>query len=255
MSKILELLPKGNQFFTLVLDDETLIIHQETVITYHLFTLNTIDAATLKKLKKSDAINQAKTYALKKLSHKFYTPKRLKEALSMVNYTQEVIDKTIEDLTSLGYINEEKSFNLVVQDFLDFELKGKKALIDKLYKEGFKKFYIDQVNTLLPTALEREKVIQFIDASHKTINGTSYAKKKLSLKQKLYQRGFETSVIESGLTYFEQTYLDFDEDSVLQSIIEKNTRYNLQDFKDKQRFMQKLLRDGFNYEAIKKYLK
>jgi SOS response regulatory protein OraA/RecX len=255
MPKIKELLPKGKQFYRLVLEDEVLVIHQETVIAYNLFTKDALDQETLKKLKKSDAIAQAKSYALKKLSTKNYTPKRLKDALSMVNYSQDVIHHAITDLTKLGYINEEKSFELLLSDFLDYELKGKNALIDKLKKEGFKKVYIEKLDDLFPSDLELSKAKTLIDQSHQSIGGASYLKKKQSLKAKLYQKGFSHEITEEAILYFEKHYLDFDEESALKTLIESNKRYNLSDYKDKNRFIQKLLRDGFHYEAIKKYLK
>ncbi|MFP4286389.1 MAG: hypothetical protein ACLFRI_01710 [Candidatus Izemoplasmataceae bacterium] len=255
MTKIIALKPKGKQFYTLTLEDETLVIHQETVIDFELFTKKELDKKMITQIKKSDEIAQAKSYALKKLSYKFYTPKRLKDALSMVNYTQEVIHKAIEDLKALGYINEEKTFKLVIDDFIEFELKGKHALIDKLYKEGFNDAYIRKVDALFSSELETSKGKAYVDQIQNQLPGQSHLKKKLSLKQKLYQRGFTASVIESCIEYYEKMYLDFDEDEALMTLIENNKRYNLDDFKDKNRFMQKLLRDGFKYDAIKKYLK
>ena len=258
MIKILNKQPGAKGFYTLTLseDPKELELHQDTLIKFNGFHSKEISKETLEAMMAYDQIARAMQTAINKLSYRSYTPKRLYDELRRFQYAPSVINEVIERLKELKYINEEQRLTLMIEDFLHYELKGKKALNEQLKKEGFNPEAMGRAESLFTDEIELEKALTLLKQLYKTLKKTSVQKNQQRLTQKLYQRGFTEETIQTAISQFESTLKQHDETNALQeTIIRYQKHYDLTNAKEKQKCIQKLLREGFSYNAIKDAIK
>ncbi|MFH5881131.1 hypothetical protein [Liberiplasma polymorphum] len=258
MIKIINKTPKAKGFYELALSNqkEPVELHQDTLIKFNLFTANEFTESIYQEMLAYDQVARAMNIAISKLSYRNYTPKRMRDQLKMLNYNQDTIDEAIKQLKALNYINEEQTLSLMVEDFIMFDLKGKQALSIKLKQEGFPNELIDQTMALYTDELEIEKCQLLTEQLYKNLKKTSNNQNKLKLTQKLYQKGFTEETINFVITTFFNNLEDYDELAALEEAIDRSIkRYDVTKPKEVQKLIQKLMRDGFNYSDIKKYIK
>ena len=257
MIDVVEVKPKGKTLFELKIKakDElkTIVVHQETVIKYQLFQVRSIEKSTLKKMMQDDVFHQAYAVALTKLARRSYTPKKLQEALIKSGVSKTEFPKIIAQLKQDHYLDEEKTLDMVVEDFLAFTLKGPKQLRAQLEREGFALSLIEKAMLRYDEALEVEKCQALIDQSLKKMPKYPLQKIKEKLFNTCYQKGFNRSLFASEIEKkLAKLASSVDEETLFEVALEKiGKQYDLNDKKDKQKVIQKLMRQGFRYDVIK----
>ncbi len=256
MIKVVNLKPKSKTQFEVEVEDKetkTLTVHQETVIQYKLLQLPEFSEKAWRKLLEDDRFNQAYALALSKLSYKSYTPKKLSETLSSAKVPSSVQVRVIEALKKAKYIDEKKQLEMFVDDFLAFQDKGPKALEEKLYNDGFSKALVLEALASYTETIETKKCLSFLEKTLKIMKPMPKQALKQKLFQKAYQRGFSQQVIESTTTAVLKSNAAIDEtELLLQSLDRYIKKYDVKDHKEKQKLIAALLRQGYQYETIKK---
>ncbi len=259
--KVLDLKAKTRDVYALTLEDHdqtiTVELHQDTVVKHRLFTVKTIDAKQLKMIKDDDAFHRAYVTAIKKLAQRNLTPRKLKQALRRANVDEKHFEAIIDKLTENRYLDEQKQLAMFVEDFLTFELRGKDALKHALHHEGFDQTAIEKALCKMDDAKERAICETFLEKKAATLKASDAL---INRKRKLYaaclQKGFTRETIDKTLEAFMAHYANqHDEEKALDEAIERNKRrYNLKDRKEHRRLLEKLMREGFAYDAIKRKL-
>ena len=151
------------------------------------------------------------------------------------------------------YISEEK-INLIVENVLKKRakeralyligdaVKTKKQISDKLLKDYYPQSVIEYVMSFL----EEYSFIDDYDYASRYVMTYSEKKSVLQIKNDLYKKGIEKSVIESVLSEN-----DIDEDVSIEKLLGKSlVKYDLNDMKSKRKIYNMLLRKGYSYECI-----
>ncbi len=259
MIKIKSLKPKTKTTFQLTVDkpgESDHIVHQETVIAYQLFTRQSLDEKTYKALLKDDQFYHAYALALTKLARRNYTRKRLKEALKKDGVPQGIIHQVLDRLEKDNYVDEAKTLAMMLEDFFTFELKGRYHLRKKLEEEGFDEESIAQSLEAFSSKCETEKCQALIEKTTKSQKPQPQEKLKIKLQTKCYQSGFSQSLFQPLIeAYVKEIEATIDEGALLDLAIQKvKKQYDVLDHRERQKLIQKLMRQGFRYEMIQKKL-
>lgn len=246
--------PDKGKLYTLTINNKTYTIHQETIIHYNLFNKTDFDTKHLPALLRDDTFFQGYDIALKKLSHKAYTPKALKTMLTSQGIPQSVHQNIITTLESHNYYNERTLIDMRKDAIINHLQKGPIILKQQLLNEGFKAVLVDDVIAQY-TEDEQQKIARTI--MEKKLGGFkaipfNKAKEKLTLFciQRGFHQGFCLKQADAVLSSY-----TVDEDALLSDIRHTiNKRYTIANPKDKEKAMRYLRRQGFTYTQIKKVL-
>ena len=256
MIKVLEIKPKTKTTYEIYIEDkdqkDCLIVHQETVIKYRLMQHSSFDQTTWKSLQTDDRFHHAYAFALSKLSYKMYTPKKIAEAMQKAAISKGIQKRVIEALKAAKYIDEAKALKMLVEDFIEFEDKGPQLLKQKLQKEGYQASLIEQALKAYTDTIEASKCKKYLEKTVPSMQNIPRAAQQQKLFQKAYQRGFSRPVIEATIDEVMRQQKFVDEFILIDRVIEKYLRrYNVSDYKEKQKCIAALLRQGYTYETIK----
>ena len=259
MIKITKLEASG-KLYTLSIESEdgveTLKVHQDILVRHLLFSKKTLTENQLKTVKKENASAILVDKALTYLSHKDYSKAGLRNKLAP-HGEKETVEDTIRSLEHIGYLNEDKALRHLIDAMWEYSLKGPKAIKDKALKEKFSESAIDALLSVYGEELLEKRLKRFIEKIRPRYD--KYPKRKI--KEKLlrlcitngYDMDSTRSMIEQALTNVNH---EEKENALLEKRIQKiKDAFDLNDFKSKGKLIQKLLREGFNYEAVKAKLK
>ena len=255
MIKITSIKPKKkNQFFAEFENGDTMMLHQNTVFKYGLLQKKPLDQATFDAIKNDDAFNQLMQKALNQLAKQDMSISALKKSLSPAKPM--ILNQVIDHLKTQGYLDEEKALQRYVDEMIEFGDKGPKHLEEKLKKEGYLYDAIKRHLKRYSETIEKQKINMILDKQLKNLDQLTTQKKREKMLRFLYARGFHQNLF---IPILEAKLSDaYDEDAEA-TLLEKRyhtlkNRYDLNDFKDKQKLMKKLLNEGFKYDLIKTYL-
>jgi len=223
---------------------EPTLMHKETVLKYHHFKDQDIDASLIKKIKEDNAYYFLLDQALKKLSLKPYTKKALKDKLEGSKILK---DQVIFECENLGYLNDERFLEIIIEDFKHstmslgaFKTKMKqKGFSQELLETKLKSVDIDEKGRCLE---EAKKVL-------KSFKPLPWLKVKEKLTQTLIRKGYHYSDINSVTDQIETTY-EVDEKALLEKELTKE-----KNLKDSHKLFQKYLRKGYLSDTIQAVLK
>lgn len=195
---------------------------------------------------------EASESAFKALSHKPYTHKAMRDKLS-IKYPVHTVEQVLVMLKQHRYLDDESLLQSRLDDALNFELKGPKHYQQAWQRHGFKA-------DMIATALESVSEDRWLERCEALLLQTVKTSKPLTqnaLKQRMYQTalrsGYSGAIIDSALR--QVTLEQVDETSLIQEELKRiKGRYDVTVPKEKQALIQRLLRQGFAYETIKKHL-
>jgi|GEM_PF-951116 len=260
MIDIIELSKKTQKLYTMQYQkkDEKfdMVLHIDTLIKYDLFNRKRLDEKTFKSMREDDHYTQTFMHAINLLAKKPYAKQGLIKALKKPGVNPKTIHKVISDLETLNYINEEKTVDYMVDEMMEFDLIGPNHIKKKLEKEGYEITLINQALIRYNETIELRQCIKLLEKAIKQSKKEPVDKMLFKLKTKAYQKGFDLHIIDQALEHIKEDLVNnTDEETLLiQTIDRLKNRYDVKNPKEKQRLMQKLMRDGFNYSMIKKIL-
>lgn len=244
----------GKYFFKLMLgDDTTMKLHQDTVFKYGLLNAKTLDKPTFTAMKKDDEINTLTQKALDELAKKQLARRGLYRALKPYGEPAS-INTVLDQLEQNGYLDDEKALNRTVDDAIEFGSDGPVKLKHQLIKDGFETAAVLEALSRFDETLQQEKIRVLISRALRLGANITRQKLKERLMRNLYNKGYEPDVFMPVIEQ-ELQATDLDETALLEKrLTALKGKYDLKDHKDKQKLIQKLMREGFTYESIKSKL-
>ncbi|MDF2520067.1 MAG: recX [Clostridia bacterium] len=182
---------KNKDFFNIFVDGEYYCsLDDESIYNMKLKIGTEVDAELLTKTAAHSAYKKALNYSLTLLGRYSKTEKELARKLKEKEYDSETIDKVINKLKELGYINDE----MYVEAFIRSKKSGgstvnKKVLYNKLMQKGIAREIVEK-------CLNSEEIDEYDIAMKaaqkklKNLKGTE-REKKSKLYAYLYGKGFE----------------------------------------------------------------
>ena len=175
-------------------------VSAETLLRFGFRTGDEIGEDKLQALQATEALQGAKTVALRFLTHRQRTEREIRDKLREKEFGEEEIEKTIGTLRDLGYVNDEAFARSYIRNQLTLRPKGKLVLKQKLLLLGVKKETIDAAlhEVFQETSQEdsaREAAQKFLKKSDKTHDDPRKAKQKLAAF--LSRRGFSWDIVSS----------------------------------------------------------
>lgn len=243
MNKILQLRKKG-RIMEVQTTEQTLKLQEETVIHFRLFKGSEITPALLKDITAFDGYAVGLEKAYHYLSFKPRSVAQMKEYLAKKEIT--AIDRIINELKTKGYLDDEKTAQLVAEQVLA-QAKGPKVIRQKLIEAKIHPTIIDRV--LADVSVDESDVHRRLRSYLKP---TTKSKRAFhaSLMQKMMSAGFRYDDIQQALQKH-QTEIDdlVDEERGIQNFIRKNASLS------KVQLIKKLQTQGYPYSLIEQAIR
>ncbi len=254
-------LKASGKLYELIIEDgkgskETLKVHQDILVRHHLFTKKTLTENTLKTLRKENASALLSEKALNHLAKKDFSKEGLRRKLAS-HGEKEAVEDTLFFLEEVGYLNEDKALKRLVEDMWEFSLKGPGAIKDKALREHFSESDVDMHLAKYTDIAIENRLERFVEKTFERYSNNPKRKIKEKLLRQSINNGYDLDVARSLIERFLSRIENEDtEEALLVKRIDKlKDTYDLSDFKSKGKLIQKLMREGFEYEAIKARLK
>lgn len=243
--------------YNIFLDDQYAFpVSEDVLIQFGLMKDLEVDQELKQRLLQADANSQAFQLALNYLSYQLRTVKEMRTYLRDHEVDQAVSDGIISQLSEQKYLDDAEYAKAYVRTNMTLHEKGRVVLGRELKQKGVGPTEIEDALALYDT----ETVVE---------NGTKLAKKvwqrQAKLAQRIRQQKVRQTLQQKGFTGDEITLIfeqmDFsvdqeDEHDILNTNAEKLVRrYRpLTDAKQRQKFKQALVRKGFNFDDINRWL-
>lgn len=261
MIKIDEIIKtKGDRYLLKILNNgviETHFLSENTIIKYGFLTPRELSEKEYQLVVKDKTSNLLYEKALKYIDYQMRTISEVKKYLKKEIIDDSVIDKIIKKLKENGYLNDDLYVKTYLTEKLEFDLVGPMYIKQKLILKGIHYDIIDSNLINYNDDIQFDKILELIKKETKYPIKKAYKKAYLSLKQKLVNKGFSISIIESSLMSNHDIIDDaIAEDDLLKREVELlKKKYDLSDYTEKDKAIKSLLSKGFNYDKIKLYLK
>jgi regulatory protein len=120
-------------------------IPEEEYLRLNLYEKTSISEEEIEEIKKSIALRNVKSSGIKLITYKLLSEKELFLKLVAKGYDEDVVSMAIEELKSMGYINDMIYAQKFVHERIKLKPKSKKALRFELENKGIPKDIIDCV--------------------------------------------------------------------------------------------------------------
>lgn len=182
-------------------DGEFLVgVSAETLIRFGIRTGDEIGEEKLKVLQATEELQGAKSVALRFLARRQRTEKEVRDKLRDREFADEEIQKTVENLRELGFLNDEEFARSYIRHQLTLRPKGKLVLKQKLLLLGIQRELADAaVNEAFQETDQTDVALQaaqkFIKKSAKRKDDPRKERQKLAAF--LTRRGFSWDIVSS----------------------------------------------------------
>jgi regulatory protein len=191
-------------------------LHRDVVVRFGLRKGDEISPEVLDKLRASEEFSHARLKALRLLKSRLRSAKELRSKLREKEFSPSVIEEVIENLNTLGLINDDKFARAYVHDALLKKASGRRLLQQQLTARGISR---DLINTVLSDLLpENEEESLLLSAAKSYINRLRKSRKKNDEEkirnrtvQHLIRRGFSFNQIiktVKPLIHYEESWED-----------------------------------------------
>ncbi|MBT6717558.1 MAG: regulatory protein RecX [Nitrospina sp.] len=147
-----------------------------------------------------ESLKRAKSHALRYLSYRDRSKWEITEHLKKKEHPHPVIQQTLDYLTELNYLNDQRFALQWGQYKINKKKLGKNRLYVELLNKGIDKEILENtINTLYEDNPEIELAAQCARKKWNTLKGVEEEKKKRRLVQYLQRRGFSADIIYNSL--------------------------------------------------------
>jgi len=148
-----------------------------------------------------EILKKAKFHALKYLSYRDRSKWEMAQYLEKKKYTHTVIQKTLEYLEILNYVDD-KRFALQWGQFkINKKKLGRNRLYQELFNKGIPQEIIENIlSVLYENTSEKQLAIECSRKKWATLEGVESEKKKRRLYEYLKRKGFSADIIYQSLT-------------------------------------------------------
>lgn len=158
----IEIQKKNKDRYSIYIDGEySFGIYENVLIKYGLKKGMKIEEDFLEDVLKKEEQECANNYGLRLLNFKMRTEQEIRRKMKEKEYTEDVVDTTIEYLYYLNYLNDEEYANKFIKDKSNLKNMGKERIKRELYAKGIDKEIInDQIEDLVDDDDEYEKATE-----------------------------------------------------------------------------------------------
>ena len=157
----------------------------------------------LKQILLQKSENEAKDVALRFLSFRRRTEKEIKLKLQKKGYDEKTIKRTIEKLKEYDLINDLEFATAWVKERLAYKPRGKRLLVQELWKKGIRKEIIDRVTGELCRD-ENKSVLELLERITKKYKNFDPQVARRRMYGYLLRRGFSYGTAKSAM---EQSFI------------------------------------------------
>ena len=243
--EIIKISKKSNDLYKIEFSDKTsLDFYDSVIIKYNLLKNKNIDSELLKEMINYN--NELIVYykALNLIKIKLRTKKEIKDKLKKLNYSVDIINKTIKKLEMQGYLNDEFYIKSYIHDQINLSLKGPEKIVYELNKLGFNNIELNICNDIW-----LDKIKKIIT---KKINSNHNLSKKFlikKIKNDLVALGYPNDLINQEIDNIKYQ----DSKQIIQKEINKFMKKNQNKYSNeelKYKLKNYLYSKGFDYNNI-----
>ena len=249
--KILKYEKKKSNIYKVYLENDYVSLYDDVILKYNLLLKKSITPKELEQIVSDNNYYEAYYKSLKYINKKLRSKKEIIKYLKK-DYEDKVVNYTLDRLENEKYLNEEIYANSYIHDAVFLTNKGYYKIQKELIELGIDENIITNKLDEIDDDTWSNKIDIIINKKIKT-NKDSFNKFKNKLNHELYNLGYSSDMINSKL---ENIKID-DEDDILCKTYNKIYNKLSKKYTDKELELQifnKLLKLGFNYDDIKKYL-
>lgn len=238
---------------TVSLDDgSTFTLHLEAYLKAALREGLTLDAAALETLKHTSSFFEALDQSYRWLSFKAYTVRALSDRLKET-WEPFIVTQVITQLTHEQYLDDERYLNDRLDEALQFDYKGPKHYQNAWFKLGFTKPNIDAALASVSESIWHERCLNVMQKALDQAKALPRQALKDKASLKAQRLGYSFAHIEAVVSQL--VFPNVDTHRLIQETLQKlKVNVGTLTATDKHKLIQKLLRQGFSYDAIKDVL-
>lgn len=247
MKKISNIKKKNNKYIVTLDDNSHLEFYSDTLIKYNLLKPRELSDKEFSEILEYNSFYEAFNKALNLIGSKQRTKKEL--ATKLKDYPQNIVDKVIKKLESLGYLDEKMYIDSFINDQINLGIKGPIYIKRSLEKLELNSSYIDEALNNVEDYIWQEKIEKLINKKIKANNNLSKNNLFLKIKSYLISLGFEASMVKDmlNLTHFEEN------NSILEKEYQKELKKLSRKFEGNElasKVKYNLYKKGFNLSDI-----
>lgn len=195
--KIVSINKKGRNYRIKFENNSTLIIDQDLLSKYNLYEDLELSQEHLTAITEDSEYRKVYSSALRILSRRSHSVRELITKLKQKKYKENAIDRVIDRLVDLEYLNDEK----FAKEYFDYAIERKKIgsikIMCELKKRGVSSEFIKMLITDDNGEAFKKNATLLAEKKMNTLNIDKLGKEKI--RQKLYsylqQKGYETDII------------------------------------------------------------
>ncbi len=225
----------NNKYKIIFKDHPEITLYDDVILKFNLLNHKSLTENEFIKIKNFN--NELESYykSLKYLTFKMRTKKEIITYLKKDNYSENIINKTINRLEKEGYIDEKKYIEYYIKDQVNLTLNGPLKIKNNLVNQDLDIYLIEDKLSQISNDIWQEKIVKIINKRLK-VNKNSEQIFKRKIKDYLFKEGYSNEMTSS----------------LIQDIkIEDSNNFN----KEANLIYQKLQRKYENKEELIYYLK
>lgn len=246
-----------NGMYEVELDDEKVILYDETILKFNLLTKKTLEKTELEKIKTFNEEIKCYKKSLKYLSLRLRSKNELEKYLKRFKFENKDIKKTIKRLTEEGYLNDKNFAIAYLNTQLALTNKGPLKIKEELLSHEISEDIIFEVLAKYDKNLEKEKIISIIDKSIKTNKSFPVYKLKEKIFLNLLNKGFSKDLVETIINSYDFLVDEEKEYKLLKKKAEKILKRLSKKYKSYEllkRLKTSLYNSGFQVELINRFI-
>jgi len=260
MNKVTELKKLKNNTYLLTITvknkTKTHVVSEETIIAFNLLSSSELSDSEYKKMvgQNDDFLLYEK--AVHFIDYQMRSISEVKKHLKKSTKDDKQIQTIIKKLKDQHYLDDALFVKEFVTQKIEFDFVGPKYIKQKLIEKGIHYDLIASNLLAFTDDIQFDKINTLILKETKFPIKKPYHKAYVSLKTKLVGKGFSLRIIESAMISNKELIQESCmEEELLELELSKIIgNYNLDDYKEKDKLLKKMLQKGFDYELIKNHL-
>lgn len=254
MEKMIEILKveKDKKKFIVKTSEGEYKFTEDIIVNYLVLKGKTFTEKEFKKIIKENGTDELFNKALNYISYQQRSEYEIYSYLKEKGAESTEITKIIKKIKDFGYINDEALANYLLE-YATLQKKGPKFLEKKLQEKRIAQDTINKTLLKYDEVLERE-VVEILASKLVTKNTDKPVKvQKAHIYEKMMRDGFSSDVISYVINNLE--FCDNSLDHLEKEIEKLQYKYrDLDEYKRKEKIIASLLRKGYDYSIVTKYL-
>lgn len=245
--KILRVELKGKKYLVYSsVDDDPVKVTEDTIVNHKLFKGTVLSSELWDKIKNGNDESLLFDKALNHIDYKPRTTKEIKDFLKKKEATVDVIERIIERLISIRYLNDEKYTERFIEEGIRNK-KGPVILFHQLEDLGIDRIMINQYLDNYTKEIEYDNALDIATKYYKTVLKHPAKKQRELIYNKLIRSGYNYDISSKVINMIEYTTDDLEELNTLYNKLKEKTD-------DKNKIITSLISKGYKYEDIKKIM-